>query len=95
MPRLPLPRRLLAVPAALALFGGGYFAGQHHATPAADAQFGSDYCSYKVTTEYFSGGSYSRVVGYVARWNSYRGEWESVLFGAAYAVGSFNCKQEY
>lgn len=99
-----LPRRLLVSAAALtaaALFGSGYVAGQHHrlsvttAAPAAQP-LGTDFCEYRVRTEYFAGGSYTYVSGVVAEYDRYSRRWNSVSeYTARGAISSVFCERGY
>lgn len=92
-------RRLILPLAGLALFAGGYGLGQHRVpaavTAAPAAQFyEADYCSVRIRTEYFSGGSYTSVTGVVADWNGSR--WNALMsWNALDALGHAGCEQRY
>jgi hypothetical protein len=84
---------------AMMLFAAGYFAGQQHTIPAAQAapqSIWADFCHYRLDTRSFTGGSETVLTAWIARWDDTAGEWESVgAFAATQAVTSFDCKREY
>jgi hypothetical protein len=96
-----MKRTLIAAPIALALFAGGYLAGQQ-STPAPVTAaphaglWDEDFCQVRVRTESFSGGTYTSVSGVVARWDRYGERWSSVFdWNALAAVGSASCDRRY
>lgn len=95
-------RSLLALPAAAALFGAGYLAGQTHqaqpATAAPAAQFGPQYCSYRTRTEYMPGlnaGSYTVLTAVVAEWSNLSHRWSSVSDYTAQSAINYSCERDY
>ena len=88
-------RKWWAGPAAVVLVGAGYLWGQATAPDAAQAQFGQEYCTYRTSTRFFPGGSYTVLTAVVAEWDSLRQEWRSVSnFAATNAVGGYSCTKE-